>query len=456
MSKRFVLISCLAAVSGILFGFDTGVISGAILFIRGEFDLTSQTTGYVVSSVLFGALLGALGSGRIADYYGRKKLLLIDSLIFIVGTIAASLAPSVTILILGRVVIGIAIGIASYTAPLYISEIAPSQHRGALVSLNQLAVACGILLSYVVDWQLAVTEGWRLMFAAGIIPAIILMAGVFYLPESPRWLANKKGLEACRDVLMRLRSNEALVEQELQEISNSLDQPACRWTTLFSRQVRPTLWIGIGLALIQQVTGINTVLYYAPTIFTLAGFGNATSAILATMGVGAVFVLFTAVSLPFIDRLGRKPLLFLGMSLMAAGVLTLSLQFRDLQPKGDSQALVVVGMLTYIIGFAISLGPIVWLMISEIFPLRVRGVGASIATCCNWGANGIVALTFLPLLDSIGASATFFLFFLIVIISMLFIHFFVPETKNISLEQIEGNLHLGLPMRELGKKSIAG
>jgi sugar porter (SP) family MFS transporter len=450
-SYFFIFITSIAALAGILFGYDTGVVSGAILFINDEYHLTAQTNGLVVSAVLFGALIGAMFSGRLADQLGRKKLLIMDALIFIVGTLITAVGSTIEWITVGRVVVGVAIGVASYVAPLYISEIAPAKYRGALVSLNQLAITLGILLSYIVDYQFSQYGAWRWMFAAGVIPAVGFFLGLLYLPDSPRWIASKGNLELAFSVLQKIHGNSMLAKQELVSIQESLKKQNQSWRMLFSPYVRSTLTIGIGLAILQQVTGINTIIYYAPTIFKLAGFHTASSAILATMTVGVTFVVFTIVALPLIDTLGRRPLLLIGLFGMAMSLLVLSWAFHNAATLPTLKWIAVGGMLFYIACFAFSLGPIMWLMIAEIYPLRVRGLGSSLATAANWGSNMLVAYTFLSFVQIFGASGTFFIYFVISLLGMFFIFYLVPETKSITLEQIESNLQAGLSFRKLGK-----
>jgi len=447
----FVIITAIAALSGILFGYDTGVVSGAILFINDEFHLTAQTNGLVVSAVLFGALLGAMCSGRLADLLGRKRLLVADAIIFIVGTLITALGQNIEWITVGRIIVGIAIGVASYVSPLYISEIAPAKHRGALVSLNQLAITLGILLSYIVDFHFAETNAWRWMFGLGVLPAVGFLFGLFFLPDSPRWIASRGDSGKALTILNRLHGDASLAQTELTAIKETLKKPEQHWRILFSPFIRSTLAIGIGLAVLQQVTGINTIIYYAPTIFKMAGFHSASSAILATMSVGVTFVIFTLVAIPLIDTLGRRPLLLIGLFGMALSLLSLSWVFHDAGNSVSMKWMTIVSMLAYIACFAFSLGPIMWLMIAEIYPLRVRGVGCSLATAANWGSNLLVAFTFLSLVEAVGASGTFFIYFLISLLGIVFIFFLVPETKSVTLEQIEASLQAGMSFRKLGK-----
>ncbi|CDR33502.1 sugar porter family MFS transporter [Criblamydia sequanensis] len=446
-------VALVAALAGILFGYDTGVMSGAILFVAEEFGLDSTMNGIVVGAVLFGALLGAAFSGRIADALGRKKLLILTAIAFILGSIGTAFSPSIATLTIGRLFIGFAIGIASYTAPLYISEISPADKRGQLVSLNQLAISLGILISYIVDFYAASyfsQNEWRWMLGLGVVPAIFLLIGMIYLPDSPRWVFSKGRESEAKEILQKIRGPNVSIENELGEIRMTLKEDREDWRLLFSKTLRPAIYTGFGLAAIQQITGINTILYYAPTILRLSGFESNNAAIFATMGIGVVFVLFTLLSLRLIDTLGRKPLLFMGLLGMSLGLSLLVFVFAN--PKNQIvHWLAISSMLLYIASFAVSLGPVVWLLISEIYPLKIRGIGASLATCVNWGSNLIVTATFLSLVDWIEVSGTFSLYLSLSLFSLFFIYYFVPETKGVTLEKIEEHLMANKPFRELKK-----
>jgi len=446
------VIALVAAFSGILFGYDTGVISGVILFIQDQFHLSPQMNGIVVSSVLLGALLGAMLSGYFSDHFGRKYLLIIDAILFIIGTMIASLSKTITLLILGRLIVGIAIGIASYTAPLYIAEISPSRYRGALVSLNQLAIAFGILLSYVIDYIFAWYQAWRYMLAFGLIPAILLLIGMIFLPFSPRWALSRGYVDQAKLILKRIYGDSThQAEQALLAIKKSLNAHKGGLRDLLAKNVRPAFVVGVGLAFFQQVTGINTILYYAPTVFYMTGYHQETAAILATLGIGIIFLLFTILAVFLIDKIGRRPLLLIGIAVMALSLIVLSTTFflLGVSSKIRSQ-FAFFSILIYIAGFAISLGPIVWLMIAEVFPLRIRGIGSSLSTCVNWLFNWLVAITFLTLIQYLGIASTFFLYAMIAIINLCFVYKMIPETKGVSLEQIEKNLYNGKSARHLG------
>lgn len=447
-----VIIAAVAALGGILFGFDTGVISGAILFIAPEFHLSAWANGLVVSAVLFGALLGSAFSGRFSDWFGRRNVLLATALIFIVGTLASSWATNAAVLMVSRTVIGIAIGVASFVSPLYISEISPPQFRGALVSLNQLAITLGIVLSYAVDRLLAQTGSWRMMLGAGVIPALCLLIGLLFLPKSPRWMVLVGFPDKARLTLQKLRGTES-VDAELFSIQESLEKSVnSSWRDLFARWVRPAVLIALVLAFLQQCTGINTIIYYAPTIFKLAGFHSNSVAILATVGVGIANVVFTIIGLPLVDKWGRRPLLFLGLTGMALSLIMLSAGFYWQHSAGAwLPYLCLAAMIVYIASFAVSLGMIMWVIIAEVFPLHIRGIGTSVGVSISWGFNMIVALTFLTLIQHLGASGTFLLYAIAALIGLFFVHAMVPETKDCTLEEIEDNLRHGMPARQLGQ-----
>ncbi len=450
-AKLFIyLTAAIAALAGLLFGYDTGVISGAILFIKDQFALGSRAIQNVVSAVLLGAVIGAGISGALADYFGRRKVIIVTAILFAAGAIGAAFAPSVPVIIAFRLMIGIAIGVASYTAPLYISEISPPHARGALVSLNQLMITCGIVVSYLVDYALSAGQSeWRWMFGLGAIPAIILIIGMIALSESPRWLVSKNRDAEARNVLSHVLPSQD-VEKEILMIRSSLTVKAGGWKDLLEPWVRPALVVGVLLAFFQQVTGINTIIYYAPTIFEFAGFESHKVSILATVGVGVVNVLMTLVAIWFIDRLGRKPLLYIGMAGMAISLGVLGFAFHSQSISGSLKWIAVLSVVGYIASFAISLGPIFWLMISEIYPLKIRGRAMSIATLSNWGCNMVVAATFLTLIDKLGKAGAFWFYGAVCIIGIVFCYFYVPETKGHTLEQIEAYLKSGKRIGSLG------
>ncbi|MFZ1943275.1 MAG: sugar porter family MFS transporter [Acidobacteriaceae bacterium] len=434
------MVSAISALAGLLFGYDTGVISGAILFVRKDFLLSTFQEEVVVSAVLLGAVAGAAFGGKLADALGRRKLLIQVAILFTIGAIGTALAPTPTLLAIGRVVVGIAIGIASFTAPLYISEVSPPAIRGKLVSLNQLMITLGIVVSYLADYGLADKEAWRWMFGLAAIPALILLIGLFFVPESPRWLMGRSMEDQARAVLQRIRESSD-VSAELAEIKEDLSLQEGGWRELLNVSLRRPLIIGIGLAIFQQFTGINTVIYYAPTIFQLAGLHSASAAILATVGVGVVNVLLTIVALRILDRAGRRPLLLWGLVGMVISLGVLGAAFLLAGSSPIVAWLAVISLALYVACFAIGLGPVFWLLISEIYPLKIRGRAMGVATMMNWGSNLIVALTFLSLLHSLGRSATFWLYAVVGILAWFFVYRLVPETKGRTLEQIDASWH---------------
>jgi MFS transporter, SP family, galactose:H+ symporter len=434
---RFVYVAAVfAALGGLLFGYDTGVISGALIFIERDFGLSTTTEEIVVSGVLLGATIGAIFGGGMADRFGRRRVLLVTATIFGVGALASAAAPSPSILIASRVLLGIAIGLSSTTVPVYLSEVSPPHARGWIVSLFQLAVTAGIVCAYVVDFAFAKSGGWRWMLGLAVAPALVFGTGMFFLPETPRWLIRRGRHESARGILLRIRERHD-VDLEIDEIQLSLAQQEQHgtWRDLLHRQVRPALIVGIGLAVFQQITGINTVIYYAPKILQSAGFASASGAILATAGVGLVNFGMTVVAMFLVDRLGRRPLLLIGIAGMIVTLAALALSF---QIQSNSLAwLAVICLMGYVASFAISLGPIFWLLIAEIYPLKMRGLAEGTAATFCWGSNLVVALTFLTLLEKLGASSTFALYACASIASWLFSYYLVPETKGRTLEQIE-------------------
>ena len=448
-ARRFVyLAAAISALGGLLFGYDVGVISGAILFIKEEFSLSPLMEEIVVSSVLLGSLAGAAIGGIMADRLGRRRLLIITAVVFGCGAIGAALAPDTTWLIVARIVAGAAIGIASFVAPLYISEIAPVEVRGKLVSVNQLALTCGIVISYLIDYAFAGAQAWRWMFALAVIPAGAFGIGLIFIPNSPRWLVARGHTDRARAVLKRIRIPDQ-VESELSDIQHSLTQQKGSWSELLSPLLRMAMIVGVGLAIAQQVTGINTVIYYAPTILKFAGLSSAPAAILASVGVGIVNVALTVVAMLLIDRIGRRPLLLISLAGMAVSLFVLGLAFSLPQLSGSLGWIAITSLMLYVGSYAVGLGPVFWLILSEIYPLRIRGRAMSVGTIANWGANLLVALSFLTLTQFLGKPATFWLYAVVTIGAWLFAFFLVPETKGQSLEQIEAHWRAGKHPREL-------
>ncbi|NNM85016.1 MAG: sugar porter family MFS transporter [Phycisphaerales bacterium] len=445
------LVYCVTAISamgGMLFGYDIGVISGAILFIKKQFSLSAGMEEIVVGSVLLGSLLGAVVGGILADRFGRRKLLIATAIVFALGAIGAALAPDVAWLICARIIAGVAIGIASFVAPLYISEIAPVAIRGKLVSINQVALTSGIVISYLVDYAFAGAHAWRWMFAMAFVPAGIFGVGLIFIPDSPRWLVSRGHVDSARAVLVRIR-NPQQVDAELSRIQEGAAQQKGHWSELLSPLLRMALIVGVGLAMAQQITGINTVIYYAPTIFKFAGFSSSAVAILASVGIGVVNVIFTLLAMQLIDRVGRRPLLLISLAGMTLSLLVLGIAFALPQLSGILGWVAVASLMAYVGSFAVGLGPVFWLVLSELYPLSIRGRAMSIGTIANWGANLIVAVSFLTLIHLMGKAGTFWLFGGVSIGAWVFAYLLVPETKGKTLEEIESHWRAGKHPREL-------
>lgn len=433
----------IAALGGLLFGYDTGVISGAILFITRQFSLSSTMEEIVVSAVLVGAVAGASLGGALTDRCGRRGLIIAAGVIFIVSSLGTALSPSVSWLIAARVISGIAIGLASFISPMYIAELVPARVRGALVAVNMLAITTGIVAAYLTDYALTGNGGWRWMFGLGVVPAIGLTIGMWFLPDSPRWLISKSRTDEARKALSRLRSPEE-IGPEVADIKQSTSKTSGDWKTeLFQPALRMPLMIGVGLALFQQLSGINTVIYYAPTIFKFAGFQSASASILAAVGLGVVMLCSHVAAIFLLDRVGRRPLLLVGIAGQVVGLAALGAAFHFKQLSSSIGDIAIGSLVVYVACFAFGLGPIFWLLISEIYPLAVRGAAMSVATVANWGMNLVVAVTFLTLVSAVGHAWTFWIYDVITVGAWLFIYKLVPETKGKTLEQIEAHWRTG-------------
>lgn len=412
----------LAALAGLLFGLDIGVIAGALPFITDEFQITAHTQEWVVSSMMFGAAVGAVGSGWLSFKLGRKKSLMIGAILFVAGSLFSAAAPNVEVLIISRVLLGLAVGVASYTAPLYLSEIAFS-YSGA----------------------------WRWMLGVIIIPAILLLIGVFFLPDSPRWFAAKRRFHDAERVLLRLRDTSAEAKRELDEIRESLQVKQSGWA-LFKENsnFRRAVFLGILLQVMQQFTGMNVIMYYAPKIFELAGYTNTTEQMWGTVIVGLTNVLATFIAIGLVDRWGRKPTLTLGFLVMAIGMGILGTMMHIGIHSPSAQYFAIAMLLMFIIGFAMSAGPLIWVLCSEIQPLKGRDFGITCSTATNWIANMIVGATFLTMLNNLGNANTFWVYAGLNVLFILLTLWLVPETKHVSLEHIERNLMKGRKLREIG------
>lgn len=424
-----------AALGGLLFGFDTAVISGVVPFIKTYFKLSYIMLGWTVSSLLIGCIFGVIVSGKPADIFGRRKTLLIGALLFVISAIGAALSRHLYIFILFRFIGGLAVGTASTLSPMYISEISPAEKRGRLVSLNQLAIVIGILIAFFSNYLLVSTGGnnWRWMLAVMGLPALLFFTSLLFIPESPRWLVQQKRNPEAFNILERINgTNTAHIEMDAIEKS-LVTEAKGSFKELFSKEIRPLIWMGIVIAVFQQVTGINSIMYYAPLIFAKTGIGIS-SAIMETIAVGVVNLIFTFVAIKYIDKIGRKPLLIAGTSGMTISLLVLTVAFYMHDLGGY---LVLIFILIYIASFAASLGPVAWVLISEIYPNRLRSNAMSVAVVFLWAAVFVVSLTFPYLLNKIGGGTTFLIFASMCIIFLIFLLVKIPETKGKSLEELE-------------------
>ena len=478
-----IIIASVAATGGLLFGFDTGVISGAIPFFQRDFMLSNSMVENITTAGLVGAVIGAMFTGRLSDIFGRRKTILGASIIFVLGAIWSGWSPTPHMLIIARLFIGLAIGISSFSVPLYIAEISPNHIRGRLVSLFQLLITIGILVSYLSDEAFANNanlESWRPMFYVGVIPGLILLIGMLFLPETPRWLMSKGREKEGRRILKKIEAPSE-VENSLngmkEEIAKYKERP--KFTEVFKPWLRTALMIAVGVMFFQQFVGINTVIYYSPKIFLIAGFEGARAAIWGAVSVGVINVVFTVLSLFMIDKLGRRKLFFIGTSGIVVSLIALGVVFAFLPGLGAiGKWLSIIFVWIYIAFFAISLGPLGWLFISEVFPLRVRGIGSSIGSLSNWLFNGLVAFTFFKIVKLFTASGTgiitheklydtathtftmqavnngnpagaFWFYAFIGIVGLVWGYYFLPETKGVSLEKIEEHWRQGKKPREL-------
>ena len=449
--------------SGGLFGYDQGVISGALHGIKARFSLSPLIVEVVTSWVTLGALFGALAGGELADRIGRKRAVLIAGALFTLGSLVQSLAPDTIILVAGRLLVGAGVGVAAVAAPLYAAELAPTSLRGRFVSAYQLAITVGIFLAYLVDGWLSKSDSWRLMLGAAAVPGLLLFVVALVAPESPRWLMK---MNRRADAAIQLRKIRPGVDfrPRLDAIETALREESGRasWSDVFRREWRRPLMIGIGLAVFQQITGINAIIYYADQIFAAAGFiSQSSQTTVTTWAIGGVNVLATLIAIACIDRLGRRKLLLAGLIGMGGSLAVVGTAFQFIAKTavgvastgpswagpsgagpsgaGPSGAGIVTlfALVAFIICFAFSMGPVTWTVINEIFPGHIRGRAVAVATAVNWGSAFLVSQSFLSLIEGIGISWTFGLFALFCGVAWIWIFYHVPETKGQSLEQIE-------------------
>jgi SP family arabinose:H+ symporter-like MFS transporter len=435
MKGYVVLISVVAALGGLLFGFDTAVISGTINFIQPYFGLSEAELGWTVSSLLFGCIAGVFLAGKAGDHYGRKKVLMLAALLFFFSAIGSASAHSLYFFLFSRILGGIAVGVASILSPMYIAELAPAKYRGSLVSLNQLAIVIGILVAFFSNYLLVDTgeNNWRWMLLVMAAPAVLLFFSLFMVPESPRWLVARNRNDEALKVLVRTSGKELAVA-EFKEIGETLkNHKESTFRDLLAPKIKPLLIIGIILSVFQQITGINTIMYYAPKIFANVGQSN-NSALLQTILIGGTNLLFTLVAMVLIDRFGRKLLIIIGSSGMMLMLAGLSALFFTSHTSG---ILVLVFILGYIAFFAASLGPALWVVAAELFPNRLRGKGMSVAIVSLWIACTIVTIAFPIMLEKLSGGITFLIFALICFANLVYVLKNVPETKGKTLEELE-------------------
>jgi SP family galactose:H+ symporter-like MFS transporter len=448
-----VILTCvMAALAGLLFGLDIGVISGALPFIAKTFAIPDRVQEWIVSSMMFGAAVGAILAGWLSWRLGRKYSLVLGAVLFVAGSVICAFAWNPEALVGGRIILGLAVGIASFTAPLYLSEIAPQSIRGAMISLYQLMITVGILAAFLSNTAFSYNGNWRWMLGVIAFPAIALLMGVLVLPRSPRWLMMRGREDEALAVLTGLRADRAAAQHEVHEIQAQL-RIKQEGFALFraNPNFRRAIGLGILLQVMQQLTGINVVMYYAPRIFGLAGYGSPQAQLWGTVLIGAVNVLSTFIAIGLVDRWGRKPILYTGFVVMAAGMGALSLLLHLGVQTPFEQMCAAATLLLFIMGFAMSAGPLIWILCSEIQPTRGRDFGIAVSTFTNWIANMLAGATFLSLINAIGAPATFGGYALLNGLFIVLVAWLVPETKGVSLEQIERRLLAGKPLRSIGQ-----
>jgi sugar porter (SP) family MFS transporter len=433
-TRRFVVLTSVTiALGGFLFGYDTAVISGAILFVRRQFGLGSIQTEIAVSVVLAGALGGAAVGGFLGDRLGRRPTMLLTALAYGMFGVATGLSDNAPVFVISRFFVGAAVGVSSLLTPLYIAELAPKDIRGALVTLNQLAISTGVVVAYYVDYVLAGSGNWRWMFMSAVLPAALLMAGLVYLPETPRWMAARGKFDAAAKILARIEGPQE-VARDLEELREVVEMDRLQFRDLRQRRFFKPLVVGIILAIFQQVTGVNTIVYYAPTIFQMVGFMKAANAILATFLIGSVGLITTIASMFLVDKVGRRPLLLVSLAGMGLMLFHLSIVLAGPNPRNWE---VVTDILLYLAAFDIGLGPIFWLLISEIYPTTIRAQTMSLATMAIWAGDFLVTATFLTLVDHFGMTGCFRLFGVLCVAALIFSFKYVPETRGRTLEEIE-------------------
>lgn len=431
------LITAVATLGGLLFGFDTAVVSGAMVFMETEFAMSARTVGWATSCAMLGCILGVAFAGSLSDRFGRKRGLLLAAGLFIASAIGTTLPKTITEFVVYRIVGGMGVGVASMLSPVYIAEIAPARIRGRLVALNQLAVIAGMLVTYSVNYLIVLADlgpaSWRWMFASMAVPSSVFFLLLFCVPESPRFLAKVGRHDESLAVLTRVGGLEH-AEQQLGEIKEALEQEEGSMAELFRPTFRKPLIIGVVLAIATQITGINTILYYMPKIFMMAGLHDKETAFLATIPVAFMNVFFSLMAVLFVERLGRKGILMIALSGMSVFLFLMGLAFQGgvLPP-----AAVVLIVLAYLAFFMFGLGPGFWVLVSEIYPTRTRGRALSVVSVVLWSATYAVSQTFPMLVEAFSARLAFWLYAFMCILMLVFVRSVVPETKGMKLEEIE-------------------
>jgi SP family galactose:H+ symporter-like MFS transporter len=450
--KAAAVFTCLlGGLAGLMFGLDIGVISGAQQFIQHDFRISDTTLEHIVSWMMLGAAAGAIGAGWLSSTLGRKKSLLWGSLIFVVASVICGIGSSVQVLLIGRLILGVSIGILSFTAPLYLAEIAPENIRGAMVSIYQLMITIGIFVAFLSDTAFSYSGNWHWMLGVIAIPGALFFVGIFALPESPRWLMMRGLNEQATKVLTKLRGNPEVVQKEEAEIAEQLKIPQRGWHMfLENRNFRRSVGLGILLQIVQQFTGMNVVMYYAPRIFQDMGY-HTEAQLWFTAIVGLVNVLATLIAIFLVDKWGRKPILYTGFSVMAIGLGVVGTMMHLGIVTQPERLFTVAMLLVFIVGFAMSAGPLIWILCSEVQPIKGRDFGIAISTLTNWVANFVVGFTFLSLLNNFGHAQTFWLYAGFNVVFLVITFFLIPETKGVTLEHIERNLMAGKPLRKIGQ-----
>jgi MFS transporter, SP family, arabinose:H+ symporter len=428
------MVSFIAAIGGLLFGFDTGVISGSIGGIVEEFELNAWQEGFAVSNLIIACILGAVITGPLTDRYGRKKMLIVAGFLFTVSAILSGLPQNYTQLIVARCIGGFGVGIASVLSPIYIAELAPARVRGALVAVNQLAIVVGILMTYISNWMLVDigVNSWRWMFEVEAVPALFFTIALFFIPESPRWLAKNKQDDQARNVFRKIGGEDYAVK-EMELVRHALDKEAGGIQELLNPKMRLVLIVGFIIAIFSNFTGINVIIYYGTEIFSMAGFVEKASSFKAQMIIGLTNLIFTFVGMALIDRAGRRILHVVAYALMTVSMLALGLMFgmKDINP-----VFMVIPVMTYVASFSTGVGVVIWVYLSEMFPNKIRGAAMGFATMLVWVANFAVT-QFFPILRDLMGGNVFFLFTAASFAAFLFTMTMMKETKGLQLEEIE-------------------